>query len=165
MQVQILDYFRNHMISTVVAHLRYSYHFTNVISMAVFILFSYCNVNSTVIDKLRKSYVMVIFILFSYCNMIWTVIGHFRQSNRFTNVNVKAIFILFLFWNMISKVIACFKQSYHFTYVIVMVIFILFSYCNMTLTEKLILDSPTVLLKLLLYLFPYYFHIAIWFQQ
>ena len=66
MQEQISDYLRNHMISTV----RYSNHFTNVIIMAVYILFSYCNVISTVVDQLRKSYIMVIFILFSYCNMI-----------------------------------------------------------------------------------------------
>ena len=46
---------------------------------------------------------MVISILFSYCNMMSTVIAHFKQSYRFTNVNVKVLFILFSYCNMMFK--------------------------------------------------------------
>ena len=67
---------------------------------------------------------MFIFILFSYCNIISTVIARFRQSYNVTNVIVKVSFILFSFRNVISRVIAHFRQSYGFNNVIVMVIFI-----------------------------------------
>ena len=88
------------MISTVIAHCKQSYRFTNVNVKVIFILFAYCNMISTVIDQ-----------FVSWCNMISRVLACLRQSYRF----FKLLFSLFLYCNMILTQISHFRQSYRFT--------------------------------------------------